>query len=161
MQSTTKKPLTRDLVASARETLEAIPPAPEEMLEVSVTEAIQLLMPTLQRLFKKGYKRPKVVEFLREQGIECSEATLKTLYRSPKSRKDKASKANDGAAPNRTPDAGDGGGPAAFCSAERQQRRCGPPEGLLNGAPVENESSLLDGRTRFTKSSRRRGRSHG
>ena len=112
MQSTTKKPLTRDLVATARETLEAIPPAPEEMLEVSVTEAIQLLMPTIQRLFKKGYKRPKVVEFLREQGIECSEATLKTLYRAPKSRKDKAGKGTDRATPNGTTDAGDGGGTA-------------------------------------------------
>jgi hypothetical protein len=131
MQSTTKKPLTRDLVASARETLEAIPPAPEEMLEVSVTEAIQLLMPTLQRLFKKGYKRPKVVEFLREQGIECSEATLKTLYRSPKSRKDKASKANDGAAPNRTADAGDGGGPAFAMPAAAPSQ---PNGGVLGAA---------------------------
>jgi hypothetical protein len=97
MQSTTKRPLTKELVARAQENLEAIPPAPEEMLEVSVTEAIQLLMPTLQKLFKKGYKRTKVVEFLREQGIECSEATLKTLYRAPKSKKDKAGKAGESA----------------------------------------------------------------
>jgi hypothetical protein len=105
MQSTTKTPLTKELVARAQQNLDAIPPAPEEMLEVSVTEAIRLLMPTLQKLFKKGYKRTNVVEFLREQGIECSEATLKTLYRAPKSKKDKAGKAgetgtatNDGAA---------------------------------------------------------------
>ena len=117
MQSTTKKPLTRDLVASARETLEAIPPAPEEMLEVSVTEAIQLLMPTLQRLFKKGYKRAKVVEFLREQGIECSEATLKTLYRAPKSRKDKPGKTGGAPSEDRTGDGDQSVRPFANSSA--------------------------------------------
>ena len=142
MQSTTKKPLTRDLVASARETLDAIPPAPEEMLEVSVTEAIQILMPSLQRLFKKGYKRPKVVEFLREQGIECSEATLKTLYRSPKARKDKAGKAGDGAAPNSTADgAGVATATGGTTASTPSEAAPGPLSAVRKPSPLSSASN--------------------
>jgi hypothetical protein len=143
MQSTTKKPLTKELVARALENLEAIPPAPEEMLVVSVTAAIQILMPALQKLVKKGYKRPKIVEFLREQGIECSEATLKTLYRAPKSRKAQTGKGGEGSPSSGEPARSESRPPIATLTPEALNRSTGTAAGSdRKPSPATGASNL-------------------
>ena len=73
--------LTREMVAAAREMLDAIPPAARELCPVTVSEAIRTLTPTIRRLLERGHSREAVLLFLKEQGIECSASTLKEHYR--------------------------------------------------------------------------------
>ncbi|HVZ88955.1 MAG TPA: hypothetical protein VHG72_18445 [Polyangia bacterium] len=73
--------LTQEQVAAAKETLDAIPPAPKELRPVTMSEAIRTLTPTIRRLLERGHSREAVLGFLKEQGIECSPSTFKESYR--------------------------------------------------------------------------------
>jgi hypothetical protein len=86
MRSTTKTRFEKRLVDTARENLEAMPPPPAETKLLSMREAIQELAPTITKLLRRGHTRASVVALLREQGIECSPASFRSIYRSPKPR---------------------------------------------------------------------------
>ena len=85
MQSTAKK-LEKRLVDTARENLEAMPPPPAETKLLSMREAIKELTPTIAKLLRRGHTRESVVALLKEQGIDCSPATFRSIYRAPKPR---------------------------------------------------------------------------
>jgi hypothetical protein len=103
MQSTAKAKLEQRLVDTAREILEAMPPPPKETKLVTVKEAIKALSPTIAKLLRRGHTREGVVALLKEQGIDCSPATFRSIYRAPKGRTPKATptaaRATPGAAP--------------------------------------------------------------
>src|SRR5690348_11195634 len=86
MQSTTKTRFEKRLVDTARENLEAMPPPPAETKLLSIREAIQELTPTITKLLRRGHTRESVVALLKEQGIDCSPATFRSIYRAPKPR---------------------------------------------------------------------------
>jgi hypothetical protein len=91
MQPTSKPRVSQDLVAAARGTLEAIPPPPKASKMLSVKDAIKALTPTIRKLLQRGDSREQVVALLKEQGIECSLATLRSHYRVTPPRTTKAS----------------------------------------------------------------------
>ena len=68
-------------IDSAKEILKALPPAPREMKEVSLREAIEELAPTIRGLLGKGYSRQQIVDLIQEQGVGCSLSALKTYFR--------------------------------------------------------------------------------
>ncbi|HVV52346.1 MAG TPA: hypothetical protein VHO06_21945 [Polyangia bacterium] len=78
--------LTQEMVATAKENLEAIPSAPRELRPITVSEAIRTLTPTIRRLLDKGHSREAVIELLKQQGIECSPSTFKECYRPGKAK---------------------------------------------------------------------------
>jgi hypothetical protein len=80
MQSTSKG-LKLEQVNAAKEVLEALPSPPKESRLLSIKEAVQVLTPTVRKLFQRGHSREEVLALLREQGIECSEWMLKTVFR--------------------------------------------------------------------------------
>ncbi len=104
MRSTTKTKLAKRLVDTARENLEAMPPPPAETKLLSMRAAIQELTPTITKLLRRGHTRESVVALLKEQGIDCSPATFRSIYRAPKPRardgKAKASKTATAATPS-------------------------------------------------------------
>jgi len=73
--------LTQEQVATAKETLDAIPAAPKELRPITVSEAIRSLTPTIRRLIDRGHSREAVLGYLKEQGIQCSPSTFKESYR--------------------------------------------------------------------------------
>jgi len=81
MQSTPKG-LKLEQVNAAREVLESLPAPPKESKLLSVKEAVQALVPTVRKLLQRGHTREGVLALLREQGIECSQWMLETVYRS-------------------------------------------------------------------------------
>lgn len=92
--------LTQEQVATAKETLDAIPAAPKELRPVTVSEAIRTLTPTIRRLIDRGHSREAVLGFLKEQGIECSPSTFKECYRPGRGKAAaKAAGEGDGGAP--------------------------------------------------------------
>jgi hypothetical protein len=94
--------LTQEMVATAKENLEAIPSAPKELRPITVSEAIRTLTPTIRRLLDKGHSREAVIELLKQQGIECSPSTFKECYR-PGRAKTAAKAAEAGAASAQPP----------------------------------------------------------
>ena len=64
------------VLETARETLEAIPPAPKEMREVGIGEVLRALTPTIRKLFAKGYSKTKVIELLNEQGVPAPSSCM-------------------------------------------------------------------------------------
>jgi hypothetical protein len=72
--------LTLEQVATAKETLDAIPAAPKELRPITVSDAIRTLTPTIRRLLERGHSRDAVLRFLKEQG-KCSPSTFKECYR--------------------------------------------------------------------------------
>jgi len=98
--------LTQEMVATAKENLEAIPAAPKEMRPITVSEAIRALTPTIRKLFDRGHSREAVIALLKEQGIECSPSTFKECYRPGKTkataRPADAGAASRGPAPGQT-----------------------------------------------------------
>ncbi|HVV53335.1 MAG TPA: hypothetical protein VHO06_27005 [Polyangia bacterium] len=85
---------------TARENLEAMPPPPAETKLLSIREAIQELNPTITKLLRRGHTRDSVVALLKEQGIDCSPATFRSIYRAPKPRgRDATVKASKTATP--------------------------------------------------------------
>jgi hypothetical protein len=69
------------VLETARETLEAIPPAPKEMREVGIGEVLRTLTPTIRKLLAKGYSKTKVVELLNEQGVPATLTSLREYFR--------------------------------------------------------------------------------
>ena len=61
-----------------------MPPAPRETQLLTIAQAIRELTPTIAKLMRRGYSRAKIIELLKEQGIDCTAATFRTVYRSPK-----------------------------------------------------------------------------
>ena len=96
MQPTSKPSISQELVAAARQTLEAIPPPPKAARLLTVKDAIRVLSPTIRKLLQRGYSREEVVALLREQGIDCSLTTLKSNYRVKAPRPAKASSTSMG-----------------------------------------------------------------
>jgi hypothetical protein len=80
MQSTSKG-LKLEQVTAARDVLEALPPPSKESRLLSIKEAVQVLTPTVRKLFQRGHSRQEVLALLQEQGIDCSEWMLKTVFR--------------------------------------------------------------------------------
>ena len=68
------------------EDLEAIPRAPRETKLLTIRQAIRELTPTIAKLMRRGYCRAKIIELLKEQAIDCTAATFRTVYRAPKPR---------------------------------------------------------------------------
>jgi hypothetical protein len=68
-------------IETAKENLEALPPAARETREVGLREAIRVLTPTIRKLIRRGYTRAKVVALLQEQGMTLSMSTLKQYFR--------------------------------------------------------------------------------
>jgi hypothetical protein len=68
-------------VETVKETLEALPAATREARQVGLKKAIRMLSPTIKKLLRKGYSRPKVVELLAEQGVKVSMSTFKQYFR--------------------------------------------------------------------------------
>jgi hypothetical protein len=100
MRSTTKTRFEKRLVDTARENLEAMPPPPAETQLLSMRQAIQELTPTITKLLRRGHTRASVVALLREQGIDCSPASFRSIYRGPKPRaRDAKVKASNTATP--------------------------------------------------------------
>jgi len=97
MQPTSKPSISQELVAAARQTLEAIPPPPKATRFLTVKDAIRALTPTIRKLLQRGFSREQVVALLREQGIDCSLTTLKSNYRVKPPRPTKASSTSTGA----------------------------------------------------------------
>jgi hypothetical protein len=64
-------------VETAKANLDALPPADKDTREVGLQAAIKALAPTIRKLASRGYSRQKILELLREQGIEISPSTLK------------------------------------------------------------------------------------
>jgi hypothetical protein len=89
MPSTPKPKVNQELVDAARETLEALPPPSKKAKLLSLKEAITALSPTIRRLLQRGHSREDVVQLLREQGIECTVSTFKSIYRASKSKTSK------------------------------------------------------------------------
>jgi hypothetical protein len=77
-------------IDNAKEILKALPPAPREMKEVSLREAIEELAPTIRGLLGKGYSRQQIVDLIQEQGVGCSLSTLKMYFRTPAKTKAKS-----------------------------------------------------------------------
>jgi len=95
--------LTQEVVATAKENLDAIPSAPKEMRPITVSEAIRTLTPTIRRLLERGHSREAVIELLKQQGIECSPSTFKECYRPGKAKRGgKASEASVASLPPST-----------------------------------------------------------
>jgi hypothetical protein len=69
------------VLETARETLEAIPPAPKEIREVGIGEVLRTLTPTIRKLLAKGYSKTKVVELLNEQGVPATFTSLREYFR--------------------------------------------------------------------------------
>jgi hypothetical protein len=88
MQSTPKG-LKLEQVNAAREVLESLPAPPKEAKLLSVKEAVKLLVPTVRKLFQRGHTREGVLALLREQGIECSDWMLETVFREAKPKGEK------------------------------------------------------------------------
>jgi hypothetical protein len=86
MQSTPKAKFEQKNVDTAKENLEAMPPAPREARLLTIGQAIRELTPTIAKLMRRGYSRAKIIELLKEQGIDCTAATFRTVYRAPKPR---------------------------------------------------------------------------
>ena len=86
MQSTPKAKFEQKIVDTAKENLEAMPPAPRETKLLTIAQAIRELTPTIAKLMRRGYSRAKIIELLKEQGIDCTAATFRTVYRAPKPR---------------------------------------------------------------------------
>ena len=86
MQSTPKAKFDQMTVDTAKENLAAMPPAPRETKVLTIGQAIRELTPTIAKLMKRGYSRARVLELLKEQGIDCTPATFRTIYRAPKPR---------------------------------------------------------------------------
>lgn len=86
MQSTPKAKFEQKIVDTAKENLEAMPPAPRETQLLTIAQAIRELTPTIAKLMRRGYSRAKIIELLKEQGIDCTAATFRTVYRAPKPR---------------------------------------------------------------------------
>jgi hypothetical protein len=68
-------------IETARETLDALPSAGNDMREVGMRETVKMLAPTIRKLVAKGYPLAKVVELLAEQGVTIGLAALKEHYR--------------------------------------------------------------------------------
>jgi hypothetical protein len=126
--------LTQEQVATAKETLDAIPPAPRELRPITVSEAIRTLTPTIRRLIDRGHSREAVLRFLKEQGIECSPSTFKECYR-PGRGKNPAKPAadNDGGPPRTVP--GTGVGSAASGAAPNAASK--PPVSPTTSPPLQ------------------------
>jgi hypothetical protein len=103
--------LTQEQVATAKETLDAIPAAPKELRPITVSAAIRSLTPTIRRLLDRGHSREAVLRFLKEQGIECSPSTFKECYR-PGRGKPAAKTAADGEGAGPTSTVGTAGQPS-------------------------------------------------
>jgi hypothetical protein len=68
-------------VETAKENLDALPPAARETREVGLRETIRVLSPTIRKLIRKGYTRVRIVALLQEQGVTLSLSTLKQYFR--------------------------------------------------------------------------------
>ena len=68
-------------IETAKENLDALPPAAKETREVGLREAIRTLSPTIRKLVRRGYSRAKIVDLLKEQGLTVSVSTLKQYFR--------------------------------------------------------------------------------
>ena len=79
--------VTMAAIETARENLRHVPPAPKETEEVGMKGAIEALTPTIRGLIAKRYSRERIVELHKEQGIECTVATLRTYFRAKAARK--------------------------------------------------------------------------
>ena len=79
--------VTMAAIETARENLRHVPPAPKETEEVGMKGAIEALTPTIRGLIAKRYSRERIVGLLKEQGIECTVATLRTYFRAKAPRK--------------------------------------------------------------------------
>jgi hypothetical protein len=77
-------------IETAKQNLDAMPAAARETREVTLKEAIKTLSPTIRKLLRRGYSRPRVVDLLREQGVPVSLSTLKQYFR------EKATQADEG-----------------------------------------------------------------
>jgi hypothetical protein len=73
--------LTVSLVETARQNLDALPPAPKESKEVGLGEVIRSLTPTIRKLLGKGYSRSKVIALLQEQGIPVTRWSFRDNFR--------------------------------------------------------------------------------
>ena len=126
--------LTQEQVATAKETLDAIPAAPKELRPITVSEAIRSLTPTIRRLIDRGHSREAVLGFLKEQGIECSPSTFKECYR-PGRGKNSAKPAadNDGGTPSIAP--GPGVGSTASSPAASSVSK--PPASPTTSPPLQ------------------------
>jgi hypothetical protein len=73
--------LTVSLVETARQNLDALPPAPKESKEVGLGDVIRSLTPTIRKLLGKGYSRSKVIALLQEQGIPVTQWSFRDNFR--------------------------------------------------------------------------------
>lgn len=86
MPSTPRAKFEQKIVDTAKENLEAMPPPPRETQLLTIAQAIRELTPTIAKLMRRGYSRARIIELLKEQGIDCTAATFRTVYRAPKSK---------------------------------------------------------------------------
>ncbi len=105
MDAIRKAKLQLGMVDTARENLAAMPAPPRDTKVVSLREAIRTLTPTIATLIKRGYSRDGILALLREQGIDCSPATFRSVYRAPKGKRRGATKVTGSAKTQSAPPA--------------------------------------------------------
>lgn len=139
--------LTQEQVATAKETLDAIPAAPKELRPITVSEAIRTLTPTIRRLLDRGHSKEAVLRFLKEQGIECSPSTFKECYRPGRSGKAIAKTAGDGEGVARTNTVGTAGlQPAGTSTAAAATRAAAGPASAMPSTGPTLSTTAADSR---------------
>jgi hypothetical protein len=94
------------MVEAVKQDLDALPELDRELREIGLQDVIRTLGPSIRKLRARGYKTPRILELLKERGIDISSATLKNYLgekRSPAAAKrgtkgDNQADANGGAA---------------------------------------------------------------
>ena len=96
-------------VEAVKQDLDTLPEIERELREVGLQDAIRALAPSIRRLRARGHKNARILELLKERGIEISSTTLKQYLGDKKSRNTtkRDVKGHDSADP-----AGGGGGEA-------------------------------------------------
>jgi hypothetical protein len=134
MQSTPKPKFDQQTVDTAIQNLKAMPPAPRETKQLTIGQAIKEMTPTIALLIRRGYSRERVVELLREQGIECSPATFRSLYRAPKRRRGEASAEATGRTTPRAADSAPASAQPTVVPTQPKSPPAPPPGSVRNDA---------------------------
>ncbi len=73
-------------VEAVKQDLDTLPEIERELREVGLQDAIRALAPSIRKLRARGYKSARILELLKERGVEISGTTLKQYLGEKKSR---------------------------------------------------------------------------
>jgi hypothetical protein len=102
-------------VEAVKQDLDTLPEIERELREVGLQDAIRALAPSIRKLRARGYKNARILELLKERGVEISGTTLKQYLGEKKSRNitKREAKGHDSAEP-----AGGSGGEASAITSQ-------------------------------------------